>query len=119
MQNAGGSFRKCSLVFSVSCIETIYIILETINHLFERGSKMFCCFLYVRKGFDTVWIDGLRYKLFTELGINGRMWVAIKDLYTNVEAQVLYSGSLSRMFGISKSTGQGRILCTKFTQTVF
>ena len=38
------------------------------------------------------------------------MWSAIKDLYTGVKAQVLYSGSLSRSFGVSQGTGQGRIL---------
>ena len=38
------------------------------------------------------------------------MWLAIKDLYTGVKAQVLYSGSLSRQFSVSQGTGQGRIL---------
>ena len=94
----------------VGCIEASFIILETINHMLERGSKIFSCFLDVRKAFDTVWIDRLLFKLFTELGINGRIWLAIKDLYTNVKARVLYSGSLSRMFDISQGTGQGRIL---------
>ena len=67
-----------------------------INHMLERGSKIFGCFLDVRKAFDTVRIDGLLSKLFTELGTEGRMCLAIKDLYTEVKAQVLYSGSLSR-----------------------
>ena len=38
------------------------------------------------------------------------MWLSIRDLYTGVKAQVLYSGSLSRQFSVSKGTGQGRIL---------
>ena len=86
--------------------------------MLERGSKMFSCFLDVRKAFDTVWIDGLMYKLFSDLGVNGKLWLAIKDLYTDVKARVLYSGSLSREFDIAQGTGQGRILarlCIKFT----
>ena len=34
----------------------------------------------------------------------------MKDLYTNVNAKVLFSGRQSRSFPISQSTGQGRIL---------
>ena len=82
-------------------------ILETINHMLERGSKMFSCFLDVRKALDTVWIDGLMYKLFSDLGV---LWLAIKDLYSDVKARVLYSGALSREFEIAQGTGQGRVL---------
>ena len=77
--------------------------------MLERGSKVFGCFLDVRKAFDTVWIDGLLFKLFSEFGIKGRMWLVIRNLYTGVKAQVLYSGSLSRKFDILQGTGQGRI----------
>ena len=78
--------------------------------MLEWGSKVFSCFLDVRKDFDTVWIDGLLFKLFSELGINGRMWLVIKDLYSNVKAKVLYAGALSREIDILQGTGQGRIL---------
>ena len=94
----------------VGCTEASFTILETINHMLERRSKVFGCFLDVRKAFDTVWIYGLLYKLFSEFGVKGRMWLAIKTLYTGVKAQVLYSGSLSRKFDVSQGTGQGRIL---------
>ena len=44
--------------------------MNRVNHMLERGSKMFSCFLDVRKAFDTVWIDGLMYKLFSDLTVN-------------------------------------------------
>ena len=94
-----GFFSEIQFGFQegIGCIEASFTILETINHMLERGCKIFSCFLDVRKAFDTVWIDGLLYKLFIEL-------------YTDVKAQVLYSGSLSRQFKVSQGTGQGRIL---------
>ena len=53
----------------VGCTEGSFTILESINPMLERGSKVFGCYLNVRKAFDTVWIDGLLYKLFTEFDI--------------------------------------------------
>ena len=50
------------------------------------------------------------FKLFSDLGINGRMWLALKDLYTDIKARVLFSGFLSGEFNISQGTGQGRLL---------
>ena len=50
------------------CVEASFTILETTNHMLERGSKMFSCFLDIRKAFDTVWIDGLMYKLTVNCG---------------------------------------------------
>ena len=94
----------------VGCIEASFTILGTINRMLERVSKVFSCFLDVRKAFDTVWIEGLLFKLFPELGINGRMWLVIKYLHTNVKAKVLYVGVLSREIDILQGTGQGRIL---------
>ena len=104
------SFMQFGFKEGAGCAEASFTILETINHTLERGSKVFSCFLDVRKAFDTVWIDGLLYKLFSEFGIRGRIWLAIKNLYTGVRAQALCSGSLSRTFDISQGTGQGRIL---------
>ena len=107
-----GYFSELQFGFSeaIGCIEASFTILETINHMLERGSKVFSCFLDVRKTFDTVWIDGLLFKLFPDLRINGRMWLALKDLYTGIKARVLFAGSLSREFNISQGTGQGRLL---------
>ena len=94
----------------VGSIEASFTVLETINHTLERDSKVFSCFLDVRKAFDTVWIDRLLFKLFSKLGISGRMWLVIKDLYTNVKAKVLYARTQSREIDILQGIGQGRII---------
>ena len=110
LQNSRDSFQICnSASKKIICTEASFTILESINHMLERSSEIFGCFLDVRKTFDTVWIDGLLFKLFSEFGIKGRMWLVIRNLYTGVKAQVLYSGSLSRKFDILQGTGQGRI----------
>ena len=104
-----GFFSEMQFGFQegVGCTEVSFTILETINHMLERGSKVFSCFLDIRKGFDMVWIDGILYKLFSELGIGGRMWKVMEDQYTNVKVQVLYAGSLSRKINVSQGAGQG------------
>ena len=58
-QNGIFSFMQFGFKEGVGCTETSFTILETINHMFECGSKDFGCFLDVRKAFDIVWIDGL------------------------------------------------------------
>ena len=88
----------------VGCTEVSFTILETINHMLQRGSKVLTFFLGVQKAFDTVWIDGVLYKLFSELGIGGRMWKVMKDLYANVKAHVLCAGSLCRKINVSQGT---------------
>ena len=52
---AGTLFKYAiRLQSGVGCTEVSFIILESINRMLERGSKVFGCFLDVRKAFDTV-----------------------------------------------------------------
>ena len=91
--------------------------------MLDRGSEIFSYFLDVqkaRKAFDTVWIDRLLHKLFSDLSVKGKLWLVITD--TDVSAWELYSGALLREFGILQGTRQGKfwpLICIKFTRTVF
>ena len=112
MQLIKGFFSEMQFGFQEGCTEVSFTILQTINHMLERDSKVFSFFLDVRKAFDTVWMNGILYKLFSELGIGDRIWKVMKDLHTmtNVKAQVLYAGSPSRKIDVLQGAGQGRIL---------
>ena len=92
------------------CIEASFLINQAISYFVERGSKVFACFLDIRKAFDTVWIDGLFFKLFTELGIQGKMFSIVKALYSKTQCFVYFNGSTSDKFEVLQGTGQGRIL---------
>ena len=58
-----GFFSEMQFGFQdgIGCIEASFTILETIDHLLERGCKIFSCSFDVRKAFDTVWTDDLLY----------------------------------------------------------
>ena len=86
--------------------------------MIDRGGKAFACFLDERKAFDTVWIDGLSYKLKYELGIDPKMWLIIKELFSGLKGQVIFNGHISSSISTSQGSGQGRIL-PPFLYTVY
>ena len=89
-----GFFSEMQFGFQeeVGCNEASFTILETINHMLERGGKIFSCFLYVCKAFDTIWIDGLLYQLFSELGIEvGCGWP--QEIYTQMSKHKFFTRS--------------------------
>ena len=75
------------------------------------------CFLDVRKAFDTVWIDSLFYKLKNELGIEPKIWLVIKELFSNLKGQVIFNGNIRSSFSTSQGSGKGEFMlhfCKRF-----
>ena len=62
------------------------------------------------KAFDTVWIDGLFFKLFSELKVQGKILSILKILYSKTQCFVYFNGSTSDKFDVLQGTGQGRNL---------
>ena len=62
----------------------------------DRGKirKHTHCFLDIQKAYDTVWCDGLWYKLW-DMGVKGRMWRVIKKMYRSSRSGVLLEGEKS------------------------
>ena len=55
------------------CIDNIFSLNELIQGHIKGGKSTYALFLYVKKAYDTVWRDGLWYKMW-EMGINVCLW---------------------------------------------
>jgi hypothetical protein len=65
-----------------------------------------CAFIDFEKAFDTVWRDGLWYKLL-KCNIKGKMYHIILNLYNNIKLRFVYSDSVSNFFPCFKRVRQG------------
>ena len=83
-----------------SCVDNIFTLNEIIQGRMREGKHTYAFSLDVQKAFDTVWHDGLWFKLW-ELGVRGRMWRV--DI---TQSAVLQEGEISEPFNI----GQGGVL---------
>ena len=74
----------------------------------EKG-RLFCAFVDFRKAFDSVYLNGLWFKLF-KLGINGKMLRIFKELYNQVKACVRACNSYSDFFECAIGLKQGEVI---------
>ena len=58
------------------------------------------------KAYDTVWRDGLWVKLW-DMGVKGRMWHVIKNMYEASRSAILLEGEKSAAFRVEQGVAQG------------
>ncbi len=92
-----------------SCVLSSFFLQEIINHNVEKGSKVYCCFLDSSKAFDSVWLDGLFYKLY-HLGFNGKSWRILRNWYGKMRCCVSVNSLQSNMFPVKQGVRQGGVL---------
>ena len=72
-------------------------------------TKVYACFVDSRKAFDSVWHDGLLYKLL-KINIRGNFYNVIESLYSNSTSSVRIGNSQRRSFQYARGVRQGCIL---------
>lgn len=88
---------------------TSFLLRESIFFAKENSSKLFVCFLDVKKAFDHVWHEGLFYKLYKS-GISNQIYHLIVNMYTDMYSCVKYQGQRSYWFPVLQGTRQGGVL---------
>ena len=96
-----GGFR-----FKRSCIDNIFSLNELIQGRLKEGKSTYAFFLDVKKAYDTVWRDGLWYKMW-EMGIKGKMWRVVRSLYVNNRSCIFLEGKCSEYFSVNQGVAQG------------
>lgn len=107
-----GGFQK-----GLGCLMTSFMLRESIYFAKENHSRLYVCFLDVRKAFDCVWHDGLFYKLYN-MGIDKAIFSILQNLYTGMSSCVKFKGCKSGWFPILQGTRQGGVI-SPFLYLVF
>ena len=93
------------------------LVREALQYAKEKGSKVYACFLDIKKAFDQVWHEELFYKL-VKSGVNKAIVRIIINLFTDMESCVKSQSYKSEWFPVLQGTRQGGVL-SPFLYLVF
>ena len=85
------------------------LLQETVSKALETNRNVFVSYFDVSNAFDTVWTDGLFYKL-SEMGISGRTWRILYKGYKDFRCKVRVDNKLSDWYAMSCGIHQGGFL---------
>lgn len=102
-ENQAG-FRK-----NHSTSDNLFIIKSLIDIAKANKNKLFCCCIDFKQAFDTVWRQGLWYKL-NQYSINGKCLTLIQNMYENIKSKVMLNNESSAYFPCLTGVRQGENL---------
>ncbi len=91
-----------------SCLDHIFSLISTIENIYERRQSTFVYFVDMQKAFDTINRVCLMEKL-RNIGVNGYMYNAMKNMYENVSCSVRVNGLTTERFDVELGVKQGSI----------
>ena len=72
-----------------------------------KKKPIFGCFMDLKKAFDTLWIQGLLYKMLCKYQISPRFVRLLNNMYGKLKASVYSNCELEKIFNIAIGTRQG------------
>ena len=92
-----------------SCVHSCMILQETVSAALDSHRYIFVSYYYVSKAFDTVWTDGLFWKLHQK-GIRGKIWRLMYRSYMDFNCCVGIGNECSDWYPMLCGIHQGGFL---------
>ena len=89
-----------------SCMDNVCTLNEVVQGRLKEDKETYTFFLDAQKAYDTVWQDGLWLKLW-DMGVKGKMWRVIKEMYEASKSAVYLEGEKSAEFRLEQGVAQG------------
>ena len=80
-----------------STVDAIFILESLINKSIREKKRLYCAFIDLKRAFDSVYRNDLRYKLIKN-GLDGKLFDIIRSIYSDVKSCVKNFNSLSDFF---------------------
>ena len=84
----------------------VFILDTILNSYFSKGKKVYACFVDFSKAYDSVWRNGLLYKLILN-GLSLKFILLIKSMYTELQAAVKLPNGVTPYFSSLVGVRQG------------
>lgn len=95
-----------------SSVNTALILKENVCYHLGRGKPVYVALLDTRKAFDTVWQNGLFFKL-RKYEMDSKLWRILKNVYDDFQCAVNIGGKLSNWFHPKQGVHQGDVFSMK------
>src|SRR3569623_2028265 len=89
-----------------STTDHVFVLSEVMRARKARGLDAHIAFLDIRKAYDTVSHECL-WKRLLDIGVNGKMWRVIRNIYEIVESTVIVGEELTEWFALNLGVKQG------------
>ena len=83
----------------------------------RHKTKVYACSVNFRKAFDSLWHDGLLYKLL-QINVRGNFYNVIKSLYSNSNCSITIGNNQTQPFQYTRGVLQGCISSYLLTYTL-
>ena len=104
ISNLQGAARK-----GHSCVNLALLLQEALYASITMHNKCFVAYFDVSKAFETVWVNGLFFRLY-QMGIIGRTWRLLYKCYQNLLCKVCIQGLTSDWYPLECGIHQGGYL---------